>query len=97
MRRHNNEYISMRDIKGDVRLCCSTTPEFRDRVNTAARRANVKAQDFVLDAVRAKMQAYTPKSPEDRLSLAFRGFIASKRTPAHIRQGIEKMLEPFLP
>ena len=97
MRKHNEEYISMRDIKGDVRLCCSTTPEFRDRVNFAARRANVKAQDFVLEAVREKMQTYGTKSPEDRLCLALKSFLTSKRTQAHVRAGIEKMLEPFLP
>lgn len=98
MRKHNEEYISMRSIKGDVRMCCSTTPEFRDKVAIAARNLGVKSQDFVLEAVRDKMQeGRRTATPEERLAMALRAFLANKRTPPHVKEGIEKMLEPFLP
>jgi hypothetical protein len=97
MRRQDDETFSMQNIRGPLRMCASTTPEFRGKVRQAAIDEGISAQEFVLLAVRDRMRKQRGSSLEERRLRALRAAFQSKRTPEYVKRALEALLSPFLP
>lgn len=98
MRRQGNEqYISLKSIAGKSKMCCFSSPEFRDRVLIAAHQLGLKLQEFVLHAVRDKLQGHHIHTLEQRRSVALQALFASKGTPENIKRAVAELLAPYMP
>lgn len=95
--RQQNDELSMPNVRGSIRMCTSTTGEFRARVKMAAIQEGITSQEFVLRAVLARIKKKGPATPQDRRESALRTCFESKRTPQHIKDAIDNLLKPYLP
>lgn len=86
----------MKTIKGDLKLCCTTTAEFRDKVAVVARQRGTKVKDFVLEAVRDRVTGGAT-TLASRRSIALENLLKNKRESAKLKHFIEECLAPYMP
>lgn len=95
----DEEYISMKSIAGDAKMCTKSTTAFRDECLMLARSQGIKLQDFVLEALRDKVVASRKgrQSLEGRRVLALERLFANKRTPQEVKDIADAILKRYLP
>jgi hypothetical protein len=95
----NQEYISMKSLVGDAKMCTKSTPEFRDECIFLARSQGIKLQDLVLVALRDKVLGNRKgrQTLEGRRALALERLFANKRTPQEIKDAVDSILKRHLP
>lgn len=94
-----NDYISMKTIQGDAKMCCLGSSQFREQVIALAKANGLNLQDFLLIALRDKVygDSRARRTVEGRRRIALESLFRSKRASQEVRDIVEQALKKYMP